>query len=204
MDIGLRTKPIRTGILGGAFDPLHMGHILMANYLCAYQDIEEIWFVVTPDSCLSKKRMVTDSNLRLKMVEEALNILQDDKLVFSDIEFRLPAPVYTIDTIRYVKENYKGREFYLIIGSDKWPNFYQWYQSEILLREVPILIYPRKGYSLPKNPLPSVQIVDNAPILEISSTFIRKAIEKNKNIRHFLPESIYNFIIQHNLYHSDL
>lgn len=198
MGIGSKKK-IRTGLYGGSFDPLHIGHILISNHLCTYGELDEIWFVVAPRSYSSKKIIKTDAFLRLKMVESVLSSLPEKRLICSDIEFKLNPPVYTVDTILYAKKNYPDRDFYLILGSDQWVHFHRWYKYETIMEEVPILVYPRKEFPISQNLSSRVKIV-NAPIIEISSTFIRDSIEKNKNIRQFLPKESYKFIIEHHLY----
>lgn len=176
-----------------------MGHLMLANYISAFTSVEEIWFVVSPQSPLKKADDLLDDDIRLEMVRLAL---QDyDQLIPSDVEFRMPRPSYTIDTLDALTQAHPDRRFSLIIGSDNWSVFDRWKGYERLIRDYRILIYPRLGVNvvIPEQYRETIQPV-NAPVIEISSTFIRHSIRDGKNIRAFLPPAVYTYIEQNRLY----
>ena len=188
-----------TGIFSGSFNPVHMGHLMLANYISAFTSVEEIWFVVSPQSPLKKADDLLDDDIRLEMVRLAL---QDyDQLIPSDVEFHMPRPSYTIDTLDALTQAYPDRRFSLIIGSDNWSVFDRWKEYERLIRDYRILIYPRLGVNavIPEQYHETIQPV-NAPLIEISSTFIRHSIRDGKNIRAFLPPAVFDYIKQNRLY----
>jgi nicotinate-nucleotide adenylyltransferase len=162
--------------------------LVLANWLCEYVDLAEIWFLVTPQSPLKEKVELIDYDLRFDMVKAA--IAGYPKFRVSDFERSLPLPSYTIDTLRALQKTYPDCLFYLIIGADSWANIDLWKESQALMNEFPILIYPRKNYepAVPSH-LPHIQVVE-APVVEISSSFIRSAINEGKDIRFFLPHGV--------------
>ena len=180
---------MKTGIFSGSFNPIHIGHLALANWLCEYTDMEEVWFVLTPHNPLKERASLMDDNLRLQMVQEAIGDYPRFKAI--DIEFRLPLPSYTVQTLAALREQYPEREFQLIMGADNWERIERWKSHETILQSTPIRVYPRRGshvdISHPKGR--DVQLVD-APLMEISSTFIRESLGKGKDIRFFLPEKI--------------
>ena len=184
----------KIGIFSGSFNPVHIGHLALANWLCEYVDLEEIWFLVTPQSPLKDKIELIDYDLRFNMVKEA--IVGYPKFKVSDFERSLPLPSYTIDTLRSLRQTFLDCMFHLIIGADSWANINQWKEAQALITEFPIIIYPRDNYENPTYPhLPNIRKVD-APLLEISSSFIRSAIRAGKDIRFFLPEAIRENLIR--------
>jgi nicotinate-nucleotide adenylyltransferase len=177
-----------TGIFPGSFNPIHIGHLALANWLCEYEEVEEIWFLVTPQNPLKERGGLIDYALRFEMVKASL--VGYPRCKASDFETTLPLPSYTFRTFRALSAEYPDRRFCLIIGADSWVNFDRWKESESLIREFPVWIYPRLGY----NPVippghPMVRIIQ-APILEVSSSFIRQALREGKDVRFFLPEAI--------------
>ena len=182
----------KVGIFSGSFNPIHIGHLALANWMCEYEDLSEIWFLVTPQSPLKKQHHLLNYDLRLKMAETAIE--DYPKFKVSDFERSLPVPSYTIDTLNALRKTYPDNLFHLIIGADNWEIINCWKDATILFEQYPILIYPRKGYDqivLPDNP--TIRKV-NAPLLEISSSFIRTAIKEGKDIRFFLPETVRKYI----------
>lgn len=179
---------IRTGIFSGSFNPIHIGHLALANWLCEYEELEEIWFLITPQNPLKERSELMDDALRLEMAKAATR----DYPAFSasDFEFHLPRPTYTIDTLRSLRRQHPERSFHFIMGADNWTNIHRWKESEALLRDFPILVYPRLGYEvdIPAR-YPHIKKVE-APLLEISSTFIRQSFQKGKDVRFFLPEAV--------------
>lgn len=189
----MENKRIKTGIFGGSFNPIHIGHLALANYICEYNELDEIWFLVSPHNPIKKQNDLWDDNLRLELVKQAIKGYP--KFKASDIEFHLPRPSYMIHTLSELKKIYPERDFVLIIGADNWSHINRWKGYETLLSEYPFFIYPRKGYDINIPSLPSNIEAIQAPILEISSTFIRQALKDGKDIRFFLPEAIRDKII---------
>lgn len=185
---------LKTGIFAGSFNPIHIGHLALANYLCEFEGIDEVWFLVTPHNPLKSPGELIDDQVRFKMVQTAIDHYPRFKA--SDFEFHLPRPNYTIDTLHALQTAYPERTFYFIMGADNWESIHKWKDYPVLLQNYSILIYPRKGYKadIPCE-YPNIRIV-NAPYMEISSTFIRQAIRNGKDIRFFLPPGIYNMCLQ--------
>jgi nicotinate-nucleotide adenylyltransferase len=183
---------MKIGLFFGSFNPIHIGHLAIANYIKEFSDLDEIWLVVSPQNPLKKKKTLLNEYERLKMVELALQ--NEDKIKPSDIEFRLPKPSFTIDTLTYISEKFPKNDFALILGTDNFESFHKWKNYEEILKHYRLYVYPRPGYSLRnyKNHSGIIQI--DAPIMEISSSFIRKSIQEGKNIKYFLPERVYQYI----------
>lgn len=190
---------LKTGIFGGTFNPVHIGHLALANYLCEYEDLDEVWFLVTPQNPFKKNVHLLDDRIRLEMVEAS--IAGYPRFRASDFEFDLPRPSYTVDTLRKLSETYPDREFVLIIGADNWAKFDQWRSPEEILRKHRILVYPRPRYGLhiPSAVSGRVKSVQT-PLLEISSTFIRQAIAEGKDVRYFVHPAAYRIIQEKQLY----
>lgn len=184
----------KTGIFSGSFNPIHIGHLALANWLCAYEELDEVWFLITPLNPLKKLEDMMDDALRLQMVEAAIDGYPQFKA--SNFEFNLPRPTYTIDTLRALEDTYPDRSFYFIMGADNWAYISRWKEHEELLKNYPVMVYPRLGYDIiiPEE-YPQVKAVD-APILEISSTFIRESFQKGKDVRFFLPEGIRSYFVR--------
>ncbi|MCE5205695.1 MAG: nicotinate-nucleotide adenylyltransferase [Porphyromonadaceae bacterium] len=195
-------KQIETGIFSGSFNPIHMGHLMLAGYISAFTYVKEVWFVVTPHNPLKLKESLLSDDIRLEMVRLALE--DYDNLKVSDVEFHMPRPSYTIDTLNTLSQKYPDRRFSLIIGGDNWSLFNKWKDYEQILERYQILIYPRPGEKIriSKRLRKSVQLV-NAPEVEISSTFIRHAIGEGKEMRAFLPPKVYDYIKNNRLYRKN-
>ena len=188
-----QVKTRKTGIFSGSFNPIHIGHLALANYLCEYEGLDEIWFMVSPQNPLKTKAELWSDELRLQLVE--LSISDYPRFRASDFEFHLPRPSYSVYTLEKLREAYPDREFYLIIGSDNWVLFPCWYQSERILVENHILVYPRPGYPVSSDSLPENVKVVSSPTFEISSTFIRRAMEEGKDVRYFLHPAVYEALL---------
>ena len=182
------------GIFSGSFNPVHIGHLALANYLCEYEGLDEIWFMVTPHNPLKEETLLMDDALRLKLVR--LAIAGYPKFRASDFEFHLPRPSYTVYTLDKLKEAYPQDTFHLIIGADNWALFPRWYQSERILAENPILIYPRPGCVVDEETLPQNVKLASSPTFEISSTFIRQAMEEGRDVRYFLHPAVYEALLR--------
>jgi nicotinate-nucleotide adenylyltransferase len=191
---------MKVGLYFGSFNPVHIGHLAIANYITEYSDLSELWFILSPQNPLKKKNTLLDEFERFKMVELAL--ADDEKIKPSDIEFRLPKPSFTIDTLTYLKERYPNYEFAIILGADNFNSFHKWKNYEEILKKYQLYVYPRPGYNIGDFANhPNIKEI-NAPIMEISSSFIRKSIKEEKDVRYFLPKAVYNYINDKFLYRN--
>ncbi|MES2591386.1 MAG: nicotinate (nicotinamide) nucleotide adenylyltransferase [Bacteroidota bacterium] len=189
---------MKIGLFFGSFNPIHVGHMVLANYMLEFTDLEGIWFVVSPHNPLKKKNSLLDEKQRLHMVNLAIG--DNPKLRSSNIEFSLPQPSYTIITLTYLKEKYPQHEFALIMGADNLESFHKWKNYEEILKHYQLYVYPRpdnKGSSLESHP--QVKLV-NAPLMELSSTSIRKAILEKKDVRYYMPEAVGRYIQEMHFY----
>lgn len=187
------------GLFFGSFNPIHTGHLIIANYMANYTELDEVWLIVTPHNPLKKKDSLINQYDRLEMVNLAIE--QAENIRSSTIEFTLPQPSYTIDTLTYLREKYPEKAFVLIMGSDNLASLHKWKNHETILRDHSILVYPRPDYAVPAELAghPSVTITDT-PLMEFSSTFIRNAVKHGKSIRYFVPDSVMAFIENKGLY----
>lgn len=187
------------GIFSGSFNPIHVGHVILANYIVEFTEIDEIWFLVSPQNPLKTAEELSDQQLRLEMTKLALQ--KYAKFKVSDFEFYMPKPSYTIDTLRSLREKYKEDTFSLIIGADNWNVFESWREFDKILEEFKLKVYPRLGsrITIPNKLKHKVEALDS-PIVEMSSTFIRDSIAEGRNISAFLPEGVYEYIIEKGLY----
>ena len=188
----------KVGLFFGSFNPVHIGHLIIANYMAHFTDLEVVWFVVSPQNPFKEKKSLGNMYDRLEMVNLAIE--NSDKLRASDIEFLLPQPSYTIDTLVHLSERHPNNEFVLIMGEDNLAGLHKWKNADILLRDYKIIVYPRPGYDggdLKQHP--SVTLTDT-PVMELSSTFLRKAIKDGKNIQFFTPEKVLEFMDKKGLY----
>ncbi|MBK1442152.1 nicotinate-nucleotide adenylyltransferase [Parapedobacter sp. ISTM3] len=187
------------GLFFGSFNPIHTGHLIIASYMAHYTDLDEVWLVVSPHNPLKKKDSLINMYDRLEMVNLALD--QAEGIRSSTIEFSLPQPSYTIDTLAHLQEKYPTTTFVLIMGSDNLTTLRKWKNFEVILRDYHIFVYPRPNYPAPPEweNHPSITITDT-PLMEFSSTFIRNAVKQGKSIRYFVPDNVLNFIESKNLY----
>ncbi len=191
---------MKIGLFFGTFNPIHIGHLIIANHMAEFSDLDEVWFVVTPHNPFKEKKTLLADNHRLRMVMEATEGYPNLKP--SNIEFGLPQPNYTVNTLVYLQEKYPNDQFNLIMGEDNLKTFHKWKNYEVILDNYQIYVYPRitkiKREPLIKNH-PSIHRIE-APIIEISSTFIRKTIPTGKNIRPLLPHNVWKYIDEMNFY----
>jgi nicotinate-nucleotide adenylyltransferase len=189
---------MKVGLFFGSFNPIHMGHMAIANYMVEFTDLDKLWFVVSPHNPLKKKQSLLPGYHRLEMVNRA--IFDDSRFSASNIEFNLPQPSYTINTLVHLKEKYPDYEFVLIMGSDGLETFPRWKNFQIIENEFQRYIYPR-----PDAPVKDITSLINcrvveAPYMEISSTFIRESIKNKKDIRYFMPEKAWHYLDEMNFY----
>ena len=188
------------GLFFGSFNPIHIGHLIIANHLVEHSDMDELWLVVTPQNPFKKKQSLLDNHHRLEMVFRALE--EYEKIRPCDIEFRLPQPNYTIHTLVHLQEKYPDKNFSLIMGEDNLKSFHKWKNYEVILSDYQIYIYPRISEgNVPKELLnhPNIHRVD-APIIELSATFIRNEIKEGRNIRPLLHPKVWQYIDEMNFY----
>lgn len=189
---------MKTGLFFGSFNPLHIGHMAIAQYMVEFTDLEQVWFVVSPQSPFKEKSSLLDQHHRLMMVR----IATEDHPQFqaSDIEFKLPQPSYTVDTLTYLKEKYPTHNFALIMGGDNLNSFHKWKNYKRILEEHELYVYPRpesKDCTLAKHK--KVHLTQ-APLMDVSASFIRKSIADQKNISYFLPPKVWQYVDEMNFY----
>ena len=192
---------MKIGLFFGSFNPIHNGHLIIANHIAMTSDLNEVWFVVSPQNPFKKAGSLLNENHRLHLVQLAIE--GEKKLKASNIEFRLPRPSFTIDSLIYLKEKYPDHEFSIIIGSDGFQNIEKWKNADVILRNYPIIIYKRPGFEI-KPPVPDTVSIAEAPLLEISSTHIRYLIKNNKSIRYLVPDIVKDEIERNMYYRSAL
>lgn len=191
----------KVGLYFGTYNPIHIGHLIIANYLVEFSDLDELWFVVTPKSPFKTKKTLLDNNHRYQMVFEAVKDFP--KLKPSKIEFNLQQPNYTINTLAHLEEKYEDEyEFSLIMGEDNLKGFHKWKNYELILEHHHLYVYPRVSKGKIEDQFrdhPNIHRV-SAPIIEISSTFIRKNHKEGKNIRAMLPDAVWRYMDEMNFY----
>ncbi|MCL4638786.1 MULTISPECIES: nicotinate (nicotinamide) nucleotide adenylyltransferase [Olivibacter] len=188
----------KIGLFFGSFNPIHIGHLIIANYMANYTDLSEVWLVVSPHNPLKRKDSLLNMYDRLEMVNLAID--NTDRIRASDIEFRLTQPSYTIDTLVHLKERYPTKDFVLIMGSDNLVTLKKWKNYEIILRDFFVYVYPRPGYDAGEwAEHPRITFTET-PLMEISSTFIRNAIKDHKSVKYFLPDKVLDFIDKKGVY----
>lgn len=190
----------KVGLYFGTFNPIHIGHLVIANHMVEFSDLDEVWFVITPQSPFKVKKTLLDNNHRYQMVFEAIK--EYPKLKASRIEFDLPQPNYTVNTLVHIGEKYQEHSFCLIMGEDNLKSFHKWKNFETILDGHEVFVYPRisegdKGHQFKDHP--RVHMV-KAPIMEISSTFIRRQHKEGKNIRAMLPDAVWTYMDEMNFY----
>ncbi|MBL0331195.1 MAG: nicotinate-nucleotide adenylyltransferase [Bacteroidetes bacterium] len=189
---------MKVGLFFGSFNPIHVGHMVIANYMLANSDLDRIWFVVSPHNPLKEKNSLLPETHRLQMVTLAIG--DNNKMKASNIEFKLPQPSYTINTLAHLKEKYPNNDFALIMGSDNLEGFHKWKNYEEILKHYELYVYPRpniKGSELFNHK--RVKMID-APLMEISSTSIRKAIKDKKDVRYFVAPAVWEYMREMHFY----
>ncbi|HET8837404.1 MAG TPA: nicotinate (nicotinamide) nucleotide adenylyltransferase [Flavobacteriaceae bacterium] len=190
----------KIGLFFGTFNPVHVGHLIIANHFVEYSDLDEVWFVVTPHNPFKKKSSLLDNYQRLDLVYRATEDFV--KLRPSNIEFNLPQPNYTSHTLAVLEEKYPEKEFSLILGEDNLRGFHKWKNSDVILERHELFVYPRVSDKPDEYPLknhPKVHFID-APVIEISASFIRASIKEGKNVRPLIPYEAWKYLDEMNFY----
>ncbi|MCZ4318183.1 nicotinate (nicotinamide) nucleotide adenylyltransferase [Aequorivita viscosa] len=190
----------KIGLYFGTFNPIHIGHLIIANHLVEFSSLDEVWFVVTPHNPHKKKKTLLEDHHRLAMVRIALE--DYPKLHASNVEFDLPQPNYTVNTLAYLEEKYPKNNFGLIMGEDNLKSFHKWKNFDVILDRYSIYVYPRISEGTVETKFDNHEKIKtvNAPIIELSSTFIRKGIKSGKNIKPMLSAEVWQYLDEMNFY----
>lgn len=191
---------MKVGLYFGTFNPIHIGHLIIANHVAEYSGLDEVWMVVTPHNPLKKKNTLLADYQRLQLVRLATEAYP--KIKASDFEFKLSQPNYTINTLTHLQEKHPKYEFSLIMGEDNLRTFHKWKNYKVILENYSVFVYPRIAVgseNLEFKNHPKIHLLD-APIVEISATFIRENIKKGKNVTPLMPDKVAEYIDYNNLY----
>ena len=186
------------GFFGGSFNPIHIGHLIIAEHICNNAGIDELWISVTPKNPLKADSSLLDEKHRVEMVKRAIK--RFDKIKYCDIELSLPIPSFTANTLRELCVRYPQHNFSLIIGADNWLLFDKWREYDFILNNFKIIVYPRPGYEIDATTLPKGVTLCNTPKIGISSTMIRESFKNGKPAHSCITEAVSNYIIDNNLY----
>lgn len=195
---------LKIGLYFGSFNPIHIGHMAIAGYMTEFGGLDQLWFVVSSHNPLKKKETLLADHHRLYMTQLAIG--ENDRLKTTDIELKLPVPSYTIDTITYLEEKYPKNEFCLVMGDDNLITLHKWKNAILLVKKCPIYVYPRPYSEKPASLLldqilsaADIHRVD-APLMEISGTFIRNGIKNGKDMSYFLSPAVWKYIVEMHFY----
>lgn len=186
------------GLFFGSFNPIHVGHMVLANYMATFTDLDQVWFVVSPHNPLKEKASLLNQNQRLHMVNLAIG--DSDILKSSNIEFGLTQPSYTINTLAHLKEKYPKHSFSLIMGEDNLASFTKWKNYDEILKNHFIYVYPRPNCSSEDLKSHKNIIMTEAPLMDISSTMIRQALKDKKNVSSFVPQAVWEYLNEMSFY----
>ncbi len=190
----------KIGLFFGSFNPVHTGHMIIAEFMAERSEVDRVWMVVSPQNPHKKKSTLANDYDRLHLVKLAIG--DNTKLDASDIEFSLPKPSYTIDTLTYLKEKYPDKEFSLIMGGDNLGTLHKWKNYELILQHHDILVYKRPEYELGElQNHPRIKLLE-APLLNISASYIRKQLREGHSIRYLVPDRVHDAIIADKIYHK--
>ncbi len=190
---------MKIGIMGGSFNPIHVGHAIIAGYMMQHCDLDQLWLMVSPLNPFKVDQHMAPDQHRLRMTEMVSRRL--DGVVTSAFEFGLPRPSYTIDTLNALQTRFPLDEFYLVIGADNWAAFDRWRAHDEIVSSFHILVYPRRGYDveIPSELSQRVQLVQ-APLVEVSSSYIRSQLAAGRNMAFYMPDEVNDYVMRHNLY----
>ena len=178
---------MRIGLYFGSFNPIHTGHLIIANHVLNETNLQKIWFVVSPQNPFKPSSTLLNEYDRLHLVQIAID--NDDRLKASEIEFSLPKPSYTAHTLTYLQEKYPTHQFTVLMGSDSFQNLEKWKNAETIIKNYPIVVYNRPGFEV-TNTVGADLTIMNAPLLEISATYIRECLQQGKSIKYLVPETV--------------
>jgi nicotinate-nucleotide adenylyltransferase len=188
---------MKIGLFFGSFNPLHMGHKIIASYMAEFSNLDKVMFVVSPQNPLKKKQSLLDQHHRLMIIR--MEIEDNSKLQVSDIEFSMPQPSYTIDTLIRLKEKHPEYQYALIMGSDNLQNFHKWKNYQQILDDYSIYVFPRPGFEIDRAHK-NIHIVKDVPYMEISASFIRHSIKEGKDVSYLMPEKAWKYTDEMNFY----
>ena len=188
------------GLYFGSFNPIHTGHLIIANHVLEHSDLDKIWFVVSPHNPLKESHSLLNEYDRLHLAE--LAIKNNNKFRASNVEFHLPKPSYTIDTLTYLSEKFPLEKFSVIMGSDSYQNLKRWKNYEKILEFYKVIVFERPAFLVNRSEVPNNVEVLKAPLLEISSTHIRSQIKENKSIRYLVPDEVMDCIAENRYYNK--
>lgn len=192
-------KSKRIGLFFGSFNPVHTGHLIIANHLVTRTELDEVWLIVSPQNPFKKRDNLADQYQRLHLVKLAIG--DTPGLRGSDAEFKLPKPSYTVDTLAHLRDRYPEYDFALIMGGDNLPTLPKWKNYEVLLRDFTIYVYPRPGVELGELAThPSVRIVENVPLMQLSATYVRQALRAGLSVRYLVPPAVEEELLSSRLY----
>lgn len=190
---------MKIGLFFGSFNPIHIGHLIIANYMATQTDLDEVWLVISPQNPFKQKSSLAPNQSRYYLAQLAIE--DNPKLRVSNIEFSLPSPSYTVDTLAVLREKYPEKEFALIMGGDNLVTLHKWKNYELLLRDYPIYVYKRPQYEIPDyTQQGNITIFDNVPQMNISATYIRRCINEKKSIQYLVHDKVYEEILASNLF----
>jgi nicotinate-nucleotide adenylyltransferase len=192
---------MKIGLYFGSFNPIHVGHLIIASFVADNTDVEQVWIIVSPQSPLKQSSTLLNEYDRLHLVQLAVE--GDPRLKPSDIEFKLPRPSFTIDTLTYLTEKYPAHQFAIIMGSDSFSNLPKWKNWELILKNYPIYVYLRPGFA-EKMPHGTSVVFLQAPLLNISATTLRETIKRGRSIKYLVPERVEHEIERNNYYRLKL
>ena len=192
-------KNAKTGLFFGSFNPIHVGHLIIANYMATQTDLKEVWLVVSPQNPFKPKESLARDRDRLHLVRIAID--DNPRLRASDIEFSLPQPSYTIDTLTYLRERHPEKQFVLILGGDNLPTLSKWKNHELILRDFELYVYHRPGYELGEFAgLPQVKVFEKVPQMQISASYIRESIAAGFSVQYLVTEPVWKYLESSGLY----
>lgn len=175
------------GLYFGSFNPIHHGHLIIASFIAENTALDQVWFVISPQNPFKESASLLNEYQRLHLVR--ISVEGESKLKATDIEFHLPKPSYTVDTLIYLEEKYKQHNFSIIMGSDSFQNLPKWKNADVILNRYPILIYTRPGFEVSPDANANISVI-KAPLLQISATEIRKQLKEGKSIRYLVPDVV--------------
>ena len=191
----------KIGLFFGSYNPVHVGHMIIANYMATQTPLREVWLIVSPHNPFKPKRTLARDYDRLHLVQLAIG--DNAHLRASDVEFGLPQPSYTVDTLAYLKEKYPEKQFALIMGGDNLTTLHKWKNYELLLRDYEVFVYSRPSYQhVELAEHPNVHLYEDVPLMEISSSYIRDCIRDGKSVQYLVPDAVFQYLQTSNLYRN--